>query len=113
MRRALRLSLAFFAFAFAIATTCALAAGSDWAIYGGTSDGNRHSSLTQITKANVGKLAQAWSFPMEASGDAQTHPLAIDGVIYAYTPSLKVVALDGASGKQIWQFDSGVAGRGA
>ena len=109
----MRRTLPFFAFVFAAAATCALAAGSDWAIYGGTSDGNRHSSLTQITKANVGKLAQAWAFPMEAGGDAQTHPLAIDGVVYAYTPSLKVVALDGSSGKQIWQFDSGVAGRGA
>ena len=111
MRRALHLPLAIFA--FAVAATCALAAGRDWAIYGGTADGNRHSSLTQITKANVGQLAQAWSFPMEAGGDPQTHPLAIDGTVYAYTPSLKVVALDGVSGKQIWQFDSGVAGRGA
>jgi len=109
----MRRALPAFAFAFIAAATCAVAAGSDWALYGGTSDGNRHSSLTQITKANVGKLAQAWSFPMEAGGDAQTHPLAIDGVIYAYTPSLKVVALDGASGTQRWQFDSGVAGRGA
>ena len=47
----MRRTLPLFAFAFAAAATCALAAGSDWAIYGGTSDGNRHSSLTQITKA--------------------------------------------------------------
>ena len=109
MRRALPL----FAAVFAAAATCAFAAGKDWAIYGGTSDGNRYSSLTQITRANVGKLAQAWTHSMEAGGDPQTHPLAINGVIYAYTPSLKVIALDGATGKQLWQFDSGVAGRGA
>ena len=91
----------------------ALAAGADWSIYGGTADGNRYSTLTQITRANVGKLAQAWRFDMADAGDPQTHPLAIDGVVYAYTPSLAVIALDGASGKLLWKFDSGVPARGA
>ena len=50
---------------------------------------------------------------MEDGGDPQTHPLAVDGVVYAYTPSLQVIALDGATGKQIWKFDSGMPGRGA
>lgn len=108
-----RRALPFFVLALAAAATCAIAAGNDWAIYGGTSDGNRYSSLTQITKGNVAKLAPAWTHAMEAGGDPQTHPLAVGGTIYAYTPSLKVIALDGATGKQIWQFDSGVAGRGA
>ncbi|MDB5735278.1 MAG: Glucose dehydrogenase, PQQ-dependent [Alphaproteobacteria bacterium] len=91
----------------------AFGAGSDWAIYGGTSDGNRYSSLTGITKANVGGLRRAWTFGMDAGGDPQTHPLAIGGVVYAYTPALQVIALDGATGKRLWQFDSGVAARGA
>ena len=108
-----RCALPFVALAFAAAATCAFAADNDWAIYGGTSDGTRHSSLTQITKGNVSQLAPAWTHSMEAGGDPQTHPLAIGGVVYAYTPSLKVIALDGATGKQIWLFDSGVAGRGA
>jgi quinoprotein glucose dehydrogenase len=91
----------------------ALAADKDWSIYGGTSQGNRYSTLTQITKTNVGSLAQAWHFDMAAAGDPQTHPLAVDGVIYAYTPDLKVIALDGATGKLIWTFASGVEARGA
>ena len=91
----------------------ALAAGRDWAIYGGTPDGNRYSSLAQITKANVAGLKQAWRFDMADAGDPQTHPLAIAGTVYAYTPSLQVIALDGASGRLKWKFDSGVAARGA
>jgi quinoprotein glucose dehydrogenase len=91
----------------------ALGAGQDWAIYGGTPEGNRYSSLTNITKANVGALKRAWTFSMEVGGDPQTHPLAIGGVVYAYTPALAVIALDGATGKRLWQFDSGVAARGA
>jgi quinoprotein glucose dehydrogenase len=112
-----RRALPFLAFAFVAAGTCALAAGNaadnDWAIYGGTSDGTRYSSLTQITRDNIGQLAEVWSFRMEDGGDPQTHPLAVDGVVYAYTPSLQVIALDGATGKQIWKFDSGMPGRGA
>src|SRR6201995_4449147 len=95
------------------ATLPAMAADKDWAIYGGTSQGNRYSTLTQINKANVAGLTQAWRFDMAAAGDPQTHPLAIDGMIYAYTPDLKVIALDGASGKLVWTFDSGVEARGA
>lgn len=90
----------------------AVAAGADWPVYGGTSDGNRYSTLTQITKTNVDRLTQVWRFDMDKTGDSQTHPLAIDGVIYAYTPDLKVIALDGASGKLLWQFNSGVWGGG-
>ncbi|MEO8896680.1 MAG: PQQ-binding-like beta-propeller repeat protein, partial [Rhizomicrobium sp.] len=91
----------------------ALAAGPDWAIYGGTPEGNRYSSLSQISKANVNGLRRAWTFNMEAGGDPQTHPLAIGGVVYAYTPALQVIALDGATGRRLWQFESGVAARGA
>jgi quinoprotein glucose dehydrogenase len=95
------------------AATPALAADADWAIYGGTPDGTRYSTLTQITRANVAQLAQAWSYAMPEPGDPQTHPLAIGGIVYAYTPSLKVIALDGATGKLVWQFDSGLPARGA
>ena len=84
---------------------------ADWALYGGT-DGTRYSRLTEITRDNVKKLQQAWRFDMPGAGDPQTHPLAVDGVVYAYTPELKVIALDGASGNQLWQFDSGVKGQG-
>jgi quinoprotein glucose dehydrogenase len=30
--------------------------------------------------------------------------------MYAYTPTLKVIALKAATGKQLWQFDSGLNG---
>ncbi len=85
--------------------------GADWALYGGEG-GRRFSSLAQITRANVGKLAQAWRFDMAEPGDPQTHPLAVGGVIYAYTPSLDTIALDGATGKLLWRFHSGVKAGG-
>jgi len=87
------------------------APGDDWAVYGGD-NGNRFSPLTQITKANVAGLAQAWRFDMAEAGDPQTQPLAVDGVVYAYTPALNVIALDGATGKLLWRFDPGLEVRG-
>src|SRR5204862_2963608 len=80
------------------ASVPAFAQSADWAVYGGEG-GRRFSALTQITRANAGRLAQAWRFDMAEAGDPQTHPLAIDGVVYAYTPSLDTIALDGESGK--------------
>ena len=89
----------------------ASAATSDWALYGGEG-GRRFSPLTQVNRGNVSKLEQAWRFDMADAGDPQTHPLAVDGVVYAYTPSLDTIALDGVSGKLLWRFHSGVKAGG-
>ena len=83
----------------------------DWSLYGGEG-GRRFSSLTQISRANVARVRQAWRFDMAELGDPQTHPLAIGGVVYAYTPALDTIALDGASGKLLWRFHSGVKAGG-
>jgi len=84
---------------------------ADWALYGGT-DGTRYSRLTEITRDNVKRLQPAWIVRLQGASDLETHPLAVNGVVYAYTPELKVIALDGATGKQLWQFDSGIKGQG-
>jgi quinoprotein glucose dehydrogenase len=89
----------------------AFAMGADWSLYGGEG-GRRFSSLTQITRANVALLRQAWRFDVAELGDPQTHPLAIGGMVYGYTPSLDTIALDGASGKLKWRFHSGVKAGG-
>lgn len=83
----------------------------DWSLYGGEG-GRRFSSLAQISRANVARLRQAWRFDMAELGDPQTHPLAIGGVVYAYTPALDTIALDGASGKLLWRFHSEVKAGG-
>jgi glucose dehydrogenase len=70
------------ALALVAMVTPAFAQGADWALYGGEG-GRRFSSLSQITRANAGRLEQAWRFDMAEAGDPQTHPLAIGGVVYA------------------------------
>jgi quinoprotein glucose dehydrogenase len=95
-----------------------LAAQTDWRTWSGGNDGNRYSPLTQMTKANVSKLKVAWEYH---SGDAdargrtmiQCTPVVIGGVMYGTTPTLMAVALDAATGKELWRFDpEGVRTRG-
>jgi quinoprotein glucose dehydrogenase len=86
----------------------------DFPAYGGGPAGTRYSSLKQINRENVSQLHVAWSFDCDdGAGDPQTQPIVVDGVLYGLTPRHKVFAIDAASGKQLWRFDSGIVGRGA
>lgn len=85
-------------------------ADRDWPIYGGTSDNNRYSPLTQINRKNVKRLHTAWTFDTEESGGLQTSPIEVNGVLYGLTPAQKVFALDATTGKLLWKFDSGIKG---
>ena len=85
----------------------------DWPYYGGPGQ-TRYSPLKQITRENVNQLQVAWTFDTgEASGYAtETQPIVVNGIFYGITPTHKVIALDPATGKQLWTFNSGVPGRG-
>lgn len=86
----------------------------DWAAYGGSAEQTRYSVLKQINRGNVSGLQVAWTYDAaEGRGDPQTEPIIVDGVLYGVTPKHKVIALNAATGKLLWQFDSGVAGHGA
>lgn len=99
-RAAVGLSIA--AFALAVAARSPEASG-EWRTYGGSNAGDHYSPLTQITKANVGQLREAWRFEMEPGG-VQTSPLMIGGTLYAVTPTQSIVALDPATGKERWRY---------
>jgi quinoprotein glucose dehydrogenase len=82
----------------------------DWPIYGGTSDNNHFSTLALIDRSNVKKLVVAWSFDTGENGGLQSSPIIVDGVLYGITPTQKILALNAATGKLLWKFDSGVPG---
>ena len=82
----------------------------DWPAYGGAPENNHYSSLTQINRNSVKRLAIAWSFDTQEEGGLQTSPIIIDGVLYGITPTQKVFALDATTGKLLWKFDSGIRG---
>jgi len=81
---------------------------TDWSHYGGSEDGARYSSLSEITTENVHKLEVAWRY---ATGDAtersqiQCQPVVANGLLYATTPALNVFALNPSTGEEVWRFD--------
>jgi quinoprotein glucose dehydrogenase len=82
----------------------------DWPAYGGAAANTHYSDLAQINRGNVKDLAVAWSFDTGEQGGLQTSPIIVEGVLYGITPTQKVFALDAASGKLLWKFDSGTKG---
>ena len=103
----------FAATAMMAATMCGVCAAQNatgWAVYNGGLDGDHYSQLKQINRANVKQLTMAWSFDTGEKGGIQDNPLVIGRTLYAYTPTQKVLALDAATGKLKWKFDSRVGG---
>src|SRR5581483_11132176 len=82
----------------------------DWPINGGSSENQHYSPLTQINKSNVKQLQVAWTYDTEETGGLQTSPIVVNGTLYGISPSQKVFAVDAATGKLKWKFDSGIVG---
>src|SRR6266403_3638717 len=85
-------------------------ASHDWPVWGGQPENMHYSKLAQINRANVKSLAVAWSFETGDPGGLQTGPIIIGDVLYGITPTQKIFALDAATGKLFWKFDSGIKG---
>ena len=75
-----------------------------WLTYGGDYGNHRHSPLTQITPANVNRLAPQWQFQTDTLGKFEAAPLVFDGVIYVTGPLDTGWALDARTGRQIWRY---------
>src|SRR5204862_750994 len=78
-----------------------------WPVNGGA-DNIRYSPLVQINLDNVSTLQVAWTYDSHDAfkgSEMQSNPIVVDGVLYATTPTLKVVAVDAATGREIWKFD--------
>src|SRR5215469_3079103 len=100
MNRLLRVALA-------CAPILLYAADTEWPVNGGPYN-IRYTELSQITPANVSRLQVAWSWDAhEAFKDSemQSNPIVVDGVLYATTPKLHVIALDARTGREVWKFD--------
>jgi quinoprotein glucose dehydrogenase len=85
-------------------------ADRDWPVYGGTPENNHFSPLEQINRKNVKDLQVAWTFDTEETGGLQTSPIEVNGVLYGITPTQKIFAVDAATGKLLWKFDSEIKG---
>ncbi len=80
--------------------------GREWRDYAGGPDSSRFVAAKQITKSNVSQLQVAWTY---APGQTDFNPLVVRGVVYGRGPNDSFVALDAATGKQLW-IHEGVKG---
>jgi len=87
---------------------------ADWPVYGHDAGGSRFSPAAQITRANVNRLAVAWTyrtgetdprFKTDKPTAFEATPLVVDGTMYLGTPLGRVIALDPATGQERWVFD--------
>jgi len=88
----------------------------DWPTYHGDPSGNRYTTLTQIDKTNVSRLAPRWVFPLGNVTQVENTPVVVDGIMYVSSAN-EVYALDAGSGRQIWRYrrprTAGLAGNAA
>ena len=76
---------------------------TSWSDYAGSADNMQYSALKQVNKSNVNQLEMAWSYAAPGpAGRFAFNPLVIDGVMYLNGKGESIVALDAATGKQIW-----------
>jgi quinoprotein glucose dehydrogenase len=95
------------------AASQAAAAYTTWSDYGGSPDSMQYSALAAINRTNVTKLERAWFYPVP--GDPVRlpfNPIAVDGVLYIAGVKGLVVALDAATGKELWSSTEQAPERG-
>ncbi|MGH7554468.1 MAG: PQQ-binding-like beta-propeller repeat protein, partial [Longimicrobiales bacterium] len=93
---------------------------SDWLAWGRDAGATKYSPLATINRTNVSRLVLAWewrtgerpiadtdSTKAARPGNFQVTPLAINDTLYLSTPFNQVVALDGATGRELWRYDPG------
>lgn len=77
-------------------------APGDWLQWGRTYDGQNFSPLTIIDRTNVKDLAPAWHVSLQA-GLSMPTPVVHEGVMFLHTAPDTVLALDGATGQELWR----------
>lgn len=80
-------------------------AAEDWSHYLGHPTSNQYSKLDQIHRGNVHRLEKAWEYVTGDSAMYQVNNIIVEGRLYTATPYSRVVALNAATGEEIWTFD--------
>jgi glucose dehydrogenase len=94
------------------------ARSTGWQSYNGDLEGRRYSPLDQINRQTIGRLKLAWQYEVRPpasnnpnlSARSQAIPIVVGGILYTPTGNRTIVALDPATGKEIWKHDLGQVG---
>src|SRR5688572_22674523 len=73
-----------------------------WSDYAGGADSAQYSALKQINRTNVNSLEVAWTYPTGDDNNYLFNPIVVDRVMYVLARNNSIVALDAATGKELW-----------
>ncbi len=92
----------------------------EWPAYAADAHATKYSPLADIHRGNVQRLVPAWEWRTgEAAiedtdstkaarpGNFQVTPLMVGDTLYLSTPFNRVIALDAATGRELWSYDPG------
>ncbi|MEO1834832.1 MAG: PQQ-binding-like beta-propeller repeat protein [Akkermansiaceae bacterium] len=90
------------------------APSADWPVYLGGKERNLYSPLNQINRDNVKKLEVAWTYNTVHKAEYQANNLIVRGILYTPSATREIIALNAATGEEIWKWDPGKerSGRG-
>jgi quinoprotein glucose dehydrogenase len=102
---------------FIVASGCKDDLDSDhttWMDYGGGPDQSKYVITDDITKSNVNQLSVKWAYSTDDDRTYQWNPIIVDTIMYVLAKNSSLVALNAATGKEIWIHANlrGITGRG-
>ncbi|WP_336518287.1 PQQ-binding-like beta-propeller repeat protein [Pollutibacter soli] len=78
---------------------------ASWPTFGHDVSNNKFSSLKYIDRSNVSKLEKVWQFEdTTEGGGVYFNPVMVNNRVIGLMPSNRLVALDAATGKLLWEF---------
>ena len=78
----------------------------NWLTYSGSYNSQRHSRLEMINRGNAANLALKWIAQLPTDVQTiETSPLVVGSRMYLTEPPHNVVALDAATGKELWHYN--------
>ncbi len=82
-----------------------MASYAKWTRSLGGPTNSRFSTLDQINTGNVHQLEMAWTYHSgDGLGNVQCNPIAVGSTLYMPTAGRQLVAVHGATGKELWRF---------
>lgn len=81
-------------------------ASPNWEGYLGN-DSAQYSPLDQVNQSNVTQLQVAWTFPAGGTQPPRFNPVVVNGVMYVVAQDNVIVALDAATGRELWRHADG------
>ena len=93
-------------------STLSPAVGStSWPLQGNNAWGDRYSPDASLTVSNVASMVPAFSVGLSVSrGGEEDYPIESHGVLYVTTTGDRVIALNAATGAEIWSYTPSLAG---